>query len=66
MIDSRRFRLLFGPYRMPSRCRLGGWLRCRLRGEVRITSISAARIQWPMARRKHGGKPFLIVCGDLA
>ena len=31
-----------------------------------VRSMSDGRIVWPMTIRKGGGRPFLIVCGDLA
>ena len=63
--DAERFRLLAGPYRMP-KCKIGGWLTCRIRGRVRVVAISDGLIQWPMAQQKNGGNKTLIVCGDLA
>jgi hypothetical protein len=62
--DAERFRLLHGPY-APPKCRIGGWLKCRLRGRVKVVAISDGRIQWPMARRAGGGAAVLILCGDL-
>ena len=69
MDDARRFQLLYGPYRAP-RCRVGKRLLCKLRGTVKVTGISDGLIQWPQTRRQsdgrnRGGRPFLIVCGDL-
>jgi hypothetical protein len=62
--DSERYRLLNGLYRSP-KCRIGGWLKCRLRGRVKVMAISDGRVQWPMTRRAGGGAPTLILCGDL-
>jgi len=59
MQDSERFKLLKGPYAAP-RCEVRGFLRCRMRGKVRVTSISDAPIPWPCTRN---GSP--ILCGDL-
>ena len=47
MHDADRLGLLFGSYR-PPRCRIGGWLRCAVRGRVRVVAISDARIPWPL------------------
>ena len=63
MSHEDRYRLLFGPYRQP-RCRLGSKLFCELRGWVKVTRISDAPVPWPMTT-KRGGKPSLILCGDL-
>jgi hypothetical protein len=50
----------------PHRRKIGGWLKCRMRGKVQVVGISEAPISWPMTRRPNGGgKPFLILCGDL-
>jgi hypothetical protein len=62
--DAERFRLRYGPY-APPKCRIGGWLTCRLRSRVRVVAISDARIQWPMTRHVNGGNATLILCGDL-
>jgi hypothetical protein len=65
MLDADRYKLRFGPYR-PPRCRVGRWLRCALRGRVKVTGISDAPIQWPQTKRDDGaGRPYLIVCGRL-
>ena len=49
MNDADRSRLL-GSYRTP-RCRIGQRVRCLVRGEVVIASLSTAPIPWPMCRR---------------
>jgi hypothetical protein len=41
MLPAIRFKLLFGPYKMP-RCKIGGTLKCRRRGKVRVVAISDA------------------------
>src|SRR6266700_2528761 len=65
MLPAVRFKLLFGPYRMP-RCKIGRWLTCRRRGKVRVVGISDALITWPMTRPERGGGHLsLILCGDL-
>lgn len=66
-VDHDKIKLLHGPYRMP-RCRVGSKLTCEIRGDVKVTRISDARIPWPMThgRKQKGGHPALIVCGDLA
>src|SRR5262249_18747199 len=63
MRDTERYQLLYGPYR-PPRCRVGTWLRCAVRGAVKVCGMSDGRIPWPVARVKRG-RPFLIVCGGL-
>ncbi len=61
-----RTKLLAGPYRTP-RCKIGGALRCAMRGKVVVCGIHEAPIQWPYTlRKKGGGRPMLILCGDLA
>src|SRR5262249_13557106 len=37
---------------------------CEVRGWVKVTRISEAPMPWPMTT-KQGGKPSLILCGDL-
>src|SRR5688572_24952575 len=65
MQDSQRFQLVGGPYRMP-RCRIGGRLKCKLRGKVRVARITDAPIPWPQAYSTGNcGKLFLVVAGDL-
>jgi hypothetical protein len=65
MLPAIRFKLLFGPYKMPQ-CTIGGTLKCRRRGEVRVVAISDAPISWPMTRNRNGtGKLSLILCDDL-
>ena len=48
MTDADRFKLL-GTYRTP-RCRIGQWVRCQVRGEVRIVGLSDAPIPWPVCK----------------
>jgi hypothetical protein len=65
MLPAVRFKLLFGPYRMPH-CKIGRWLKCRRRGKVKVVAISDAPISWPMTRNSRGcGVLSLILCGDL-
>ncbi len=62
MIDSERFKLLYGPYRVP-KCELGDKLLCEHRDkEMTVKGMTDAPIQWPSALR---GKRSPIVCGDL-
>jgi len=63
MIDSERFKLLYGPY-VPPKCRVGDTLPCAYRGrEVKVRCMTDAAVQWPATRR--GLKASPIVCGDL-
>ena len=63
MIDSERFKLLYGPYAVP-KCALGDKLPCEYRGqEVTVKGMSDAPIQWPCTRRNRNASP--ILCGDL-
>lgn len=50
MRDSERFRLRYGPYRTP-RFRYGIVVQDEVRGDVRIVTLSDARIPWPRGRR---------------
>ena len=63
MIDSERFKLVYGPYLVP-KCALGDKLPCEYRGqEVTVKGMSDAPIQWPCTRRNRNASP--ILCGDL-
>jgi hypothetical protein len=63
MIDSERFKLLYGPYVAP-KCSIGDKLPCEYRGrEVTVKGITEAPIQWPSTRRNGNLSP--ILCGDL-
>jgi hypothetical protein len=63
MIDSERFKLLYGPY-LPPNCRLGDKLLCEYRDrEVTFKAMTDALIQWPSATGGNLRSP--IVCGDL-
>ena len=67
MNNTDRYKLRFGPYRMP-KCKVGGFLKCVVRGEKKVLAISDAPIPWPMTQhdsRKGCGRPYLVVCGDL-
>ena len=58
-------KLIFGPYR-PPRCRIGGHLRCAIRGVVIVRGMSDTPIQWPITHRHAIDKrPSLILCGDM-
>ena len=50
MLDADRFKLRSGPYAMP-RCRVGRWLKCAIRGKVKVVGISDSPISWPHADR---------------
>jgi hypothetical protein len=63
MIDSERFKLLYGPY-LPPKCRIGDKLLCEYRDrEVTVRGVTGGRIQWPCARGPGPQGP--IVCGSL-
>jgi hypothetical protein len=63
MIDSERFKLLYGPY-MPPKCRVGDKLPCEYRGrEVTVTGMTDAAIPWPCRRWNRNATP--ILCGEL-
>jgi hypothetical protein len=62
MLTSERVKLLYGPYH-PPRFRLGGFLRCTVRGKVTVRRISAGRIAWPQTLLYN--RPAFIICGDL-
>src|SRR5262249_12980821 len=64
MLDAERYKLHFGPYRMP-RCRLGERAVWAARGEVVVKGISNGRIPWPMTRHKRG-RLLHVVRGGLA
>lgn len=64
MTDPDRYRLRFGPYRMP-KCKIGKFLTCGVRGEKKVVGISDAPISWPQAANNDVGRPYLILCGDL-
>ena len=46
MNEFERVKLLAGPYR-PPRYKIGGKLRCAMRGQVVVRGIHEAPIQWP-------------------
>ena len=62
MLDADRYRLRFGPYRTP-RCRVGHFLKCAVRGKVRVAGLTAAPVPWPLA--KSGKHLVPVVCGGL-
>jgi len=57
-----RFKLLHGPYR-PPKTRRDAKLFCEVRGTVTVGGYHDGPIPWP--RVKKGGRPCLILCGDL-
>ena len=67
MTDDDRFRLLFGPDATPV-FQYGGDGFCQVRGEVIVCGMTAARIPWPVGKRKLKGDRAraIIVCGALA
>jgi hypothetical protein len=61
--------LIAAPYAAP-KCKIGGTLACRLRGDVPVDGITDAPIPWPYTRYRGAGVPrspfpLLILCGDL-
>ena len=60
MTDRERFRLRFGPYE-PPRTDFGRWLKCEMRGKVKVGRFSHGPIPWPRKWRTNS----LILCGDL-
>jgi NUMOD3 motif len=65
MKDVDRFKLL-GRYRTP-RVRAGNVLSCEFRDcDVIVTGYTAARIPWPVGRRRGSGSRTLVVFGALA
>jgi hypothetical protein len=65
MTNADRFRLSFGPYRAP-RFRYGDVVRCAVRGEVVIVSLSAGKIPWPIGQRRGSTARSFIVYAGLA
>ena len=61
MTDRERFRLRFGPYE-PPRTNYGRWLKCEMRGKVKVGAFSHGPIPWPRKWRTNS----LVLCGDLA
>jgi hypothetical protein len=59
--QEEKFRLVDGPY-APPLIAIGGWLKCELRGELRVGGYTNALIPWPVAV---GHAKQRIVCGDL-
>jgi hypothetical protein len=55
--------LIAGPYQPPA-CEPGSSLVCKRFGRQTVGGMTAAPIPWPYAARI-GGKPPLILCGDL-
>lgn len=55
--------LIAGPYNPPA-CEPGSKLTCARFGRQTVGGFTAAPIPWPYAARI-GGKPPLILCGDL-
>src|SRR3954466_15804842 len=67
MTDDDRFKLLFGPYRTPVFC-YGDDAFCEERGDVILCGLTAARIPWPIGKRKEKGSRarFIVLYGALA
>src|SRR5260221_8907808 len=67
MTDDDRFKLLFGPYRTPVFC-YGDDVFCEMQGDVILCGLTAARIPWPVGKRKQKGSRarFIVLYGALA
>jgi hypothetical protein len=67
MTDDEHFRLLFGPYAAPV-FKDGDDGFCQVRGEVILCGMTAARIPWPVGKKKQRGARAraIVVCGALA
>jgi hypothetical protein len=61
--DADRLKLLSGPYR-PPKCQVGRFLRCHVRGRLRVRGLSDAPIPWPVAGGR-AGRWQIVVCGSL-
>jgi hypothetical protein len=62
--NADRFKLLFGPYKTP-RFRLGEIVTDEARDcDVAIAGITAARIPWPIGKRKGGRDRGHVVHGN--
>jgi integrase len=59
-----RHALHFGPYAAP-KVRIGATVKDAIRGPIVVAGLSKAPIAWPHGARPPGGKPGLIVYGDL-
>ncbi|HZZ76959.1 MAG TPA: hypothetical protein VFE62_00485 [Gemmataceae bacterium] len=65
MQEHDRVKLIAGTYQMP-RCRIGGKLRCEVRGKVTVRGISDGLIPWPFTWiREDDRRPAPILCRDL-
>ncbi len=63
MIDSERFKLLYGPY-SPPKFEPGDKLVCEYHGrEITVNGMTGGPIPWPSGRSNR--RPSPIVCGDL-
>src|SRR5579859_4393411 len=63
MKPTKRYPLLFGPYRTP-RFRYGKTAYCEMRGQVELVGLSNGRIPWPIGKR--GRAKSLALYGALA
>jgi hypothetical protein len=60
MLDAERVKLLFGPYRM-SRCRVGrSWLRCAVRGQVKV--VVRLESLWTNCPHRHAAERVVWHC----
>lgn len=59
--QEEKVRFVGGPYEPPW-VPMGGWLKCELRGDLRVGGYTNALIPWPTAE---GHARQLILCGDL-
>jgi hypothetical protein len=60
--------LIAGPYAAPAGGP-GSWLKCELRGRVKVGGVSDAPVSWPWTAftldGRTGSRRSLILCGDL-
>src|SRR6266536_4422729 len=65
--DEDRFKLLFGPYRTPV-FKYGDDAFCALHGDVILCGLTAARLPWPIGKKRQKGSRArsIVLYGALA
>jgi transposase-like protein len=64
LLEAERCRLLYGPYEPP--LVKGGFLVDAVRGKVKFSHFTNARIPWPKCKKQNkGGSGGYVLCGDL-